>query len=61
MRALVVVVKGKVLSEALFGTAVYKLETPTVETDLMELDLYFVGTRWGKVFFLDSKGSLRHY
>ena len=34
---------------------------PTVETDLMELDLYFVGTRWGKVFFLDSKGSLRHY
>ena len=24
---------------------------PTVETDLMELDLYFVGTRWGKVFF----------
>ena len=24
---------------------------PTVETDLMELDMYFVGTPWGKVFF----------
>jgi len=30
LRALVVVVKGKVLSEALFGTAVYKLETGVV-------------------------------
>ena len=28
---------------------------PTVETDLMELDLYFVGTRWGKVFFQTQK------
>ena len=28
---------------------------PTVETDLMELDLYFVGTRWGKVFFFRLK------
>ena len=36
-------------------------DRPTVETDLMELDMYFVGTPWGKVFFLDSKGSLRHY
>ena len=28
---------------------------PTVETDLMELDMYFVGTPWGKVFFFRLK------
>ena len=39
----------------------FRVTGPTVETDLMELDMYFVGTPWGKVFFLDSKGSLRHY